>query len=273
MAGCGDRAKAAAYRARRRAARLVGRAVEDDRPLPEVHGGMAAPAAARNRVRGAGRSASPRRCRNGSAQRELPDQARATAPRLAAADVDRPHVDGEPAAATGHAVDPPPQPLLTTSSSRPRGQPTLASPLSRPPSSGVQLRPPARQARNARQPRLALHASTTRVAFVQPRANTSISSPCVSTDSQRPFGFTWRLSGAVNVNVAAEQSIARAAEEARGPAHRAAVGREAPLDDLEARPPAERAVRPHRRAARRRLAVGRRSSRRSRTARPRTTAS
>ena len=70
----------------------------------------------------------------------------------------------------------------------------------------MQLRPPARQARNARQPRLALHASTTRVAFVQPRANTWISSPCVSTDSQRPFGFTWRLSGAVNVNVAAEQS-------------------------------------------------------------------
>ena len=99
--------------------------------------------------------------------------------------------------------------FVTTSSIRPRGQPTLASPLSRPPSSGVQLRPPARQDRNARQPRLALHASTTRVAFVQPRANTWISSPWVSTDSQRPFGFTWRLSGAVNVNVAAEQSRAR----------------------------------------------------------------
>ena len=70
----------------------------------------------------------------------------------------------------------------------------------------MQLRPPARHASSARQPRLALHASTTRVAFVQPRANTWTSSPCVSTDSQRPFGFTWRLSGAVNVNVAAEQS-------------------------------------------------------------------
>ena len=70
----------------------------------------------------------------------------------------------------------------------------------------MQLRPPARHASSARQPRLALHASTTRVAFVQPRANTWTSSPCVSTGSQRPFGFTWRLSGAVNVNVAAEQS-------------------------------------------------------------------
>ena len=111
--------------------------------------------------------------------------------------------------ATRHAWDRRTQPLLTTSSIRDRrGQPTLASPLSRPPSSGVQLRPPARQLEraSARQPRLALHASTTRVAFVQPRANTWTSSPCVSTDSQRPFGFTWRLSGAVNLNVAAEQS-------------------------------------------------------------------
>src|SRR3954453_10948736 len=144
-------------------------------------------------------------------QREWVDHARATSPAslqlMLIARTSRLKTPPPPTPPPGVGPPPPPpQPLLTTSSIRPRGQPAVASPLSRPPSSGVQLLPPARQASSRRQPRLGLHASTTRVAFVQPRANTWISSPCVSTDSQRPFAFTRRLSGAVNVNVAPEQS-------------------------------------------------------------------
>ena len=58
---------------------LVGRAVEDDRPLPEVsrrHGRAGSGSAPASRA--AGRSASPRQLQECSAQRELPDQARAT---------------------------------------------------------------------------------------------------------------------------------------------------------------------------------------------------
>ena len=132
-------------------ARLVGRAVEDDRPQPDVHGGVAAPAAARLRLpcgRPQCQPAAVQECAGSASCRTR----RAPRSRLAAAGVDRPHVEAEP------PPPPPPLPLpawarhrrrtalLTTSSIRPRGQPTLASPLSRPPSSGVQLRPPARQA-------------------------------------------------------------------------------------------------------------------------------